>query len=387
MLASLGSAFYVLFGYPLGVIVVSRLVGKGDSSQGRTLDRLPSVTVLVAAYNEERVIGERIENLLNQEYPRDRLSILVVADGSDDATAEIARSFGGDRVRVLADGPRKGKSAALSRALPLVESEITVFSDANNSYEPEGIRRLVGRFSDAGVGAVTGAKKVRPSRDRVGQGESLYWRYESLIKSAESSFGSCVAVVGEMLAVRTALVGSIPENTINDDFYIAMQVLRAGSNVAYEPAAVSWEPPSASISDDRARRQRIVAGRIQALLTARQTLPWSRPAIAWQVISHKLARPFIPLFAAIGFVSSVMALREAVRDRRGLILPSASLIGQVWLYGAARLGRRSDDPGRFAKLAAYLVDSNSASVAGVVGYLRGRQGVIWEKAARTEAGS
>ena len=380
MIVSLGSILYVFIGYPAAAIVLARIFGRDR----RPMDdaELPSITVIVAAYNEEAVIADRIENLLSADYPQDRLSVLVAADGSDDRTAEIARSFAQQGVRVLADGPRRGKPAAINRAMREVKSEVVVFSDANNQYEADGLIRLVGQFSNPRVGAVTGAKRVRASDSQTGTGEGLYWRYESLIKSAESRLGSCVGVNGEILAVRADLLEDLPEDIINDDSYIAMQVLKAGFDVVYQPEAVSWEPASETRDDDRLRRERIVAGRIQSLARAGQTVPWRRPVVAWQVVSHKLLRPVIPLLAGVALVSTLASVRDAARGRRGLTLPMTAMAGQLVVYAAAWVGGHSAQPGRVARTAAYLVDSNRASFAGTIGYMRGRQDVLWAKAQR-----
>jgi cellulose synthase/poly-beta-1,6-N-acetylglucosamine synthase-like glycosyltransferase len=382
MIASLGSILYVLIGYPAGAIVLSRIFGRDRRFSEADDADLPSLTVIVAAYNEEAVIADRIENLLSTDYPPDRLSVLVAADGSDDRTAEIARSFRQQGVRVLANGPRRGKPAAINRAIREVTSDVVVFSDANNKYEEDGLTRLLAPFSHPRVGAVTGAKRVRGSDSLTGAGEGLYWRYESLIKSAESRLGSCVGVNGEIFAVRAELLDDVPEDIINDDSYIAMRVLRAGFDVVYQPDAISWEPPSQTVEDDRLRRERIVAGRIQALARAPQIVPWRRPVVAWQIVSHKLLRPIIPPLAGVALVSTLASLRDAARNRRALALPVAAMISQLVVYVAAWVGRHSTRPGRLTRAAAYLVDSNRASLAGTVGYLRGRQDVLWSKAHR-----
>jgi hypothetical protein len=226
---------------------------------------------------------------------------------------------------------------------------------------------------------VTGAKRVRASDSLTGAGEGLYWRYESLIKTSESRLGSCVGVNGEIFAVRAELLDELPEDIINDDAYMAMQVLKAGFDVVYQPDAVSWEPASETAGDDRLRRERIVAGRIQALARAPQIVPWRRPMVAWQIVSHKLLRPVIPVLAGVALVSTLASLRDAARNRR-LLLPATALIGQLVVYVAAWVGRHGARPGRFAKAAAYLVDSNRASLSGTIGYLRGRQDVLWAKA-------
>jgi hypothetical protein len=211
---------------------------------------------------------------------------------------------------------------------------------------------------------VTGAKRVRGSDSLTGAGEGLYWRYESLIKSAESRLGSCVGVNGEIFAVRAELLDDVPEDIINDDSYIAMRVLRAGFDVVYQPDAISWEPPSQTVEDDRLRRERIVAGRIQALARAPQIVPWRRPVVAWQIVSHKLLRPIIPPLAGVALVSTLASLRDAARNRRALALPVAAMISQLVVYVAAWVGRHSTRPGRLTRAAAYLVDSNRASLAG-----------------------
>jgi cellulose synthase/poly-beta-1,6-N-acetylglucosamine synthase-like glycosyltransferase len=379
MIASLGSIFYVLIGYPAGAIVLSRLFGRERHYPDSDL---PTTTVVVAAYNEEAVIAERIENLLSIDYPRDRLSVIVAADGSDDRTAGIARSYARRGVRVLTGGPRRGKAAAINRAIKEVTSDVVVFSDANNRYEADGLIRLVAPLSDPRVGAVTGAKRISAADSVTGEGEGLYWRYESMIKTAESRLGSCVGVNGEILAVRAELLDDLPEDIINDDAYIAIRVMKTGHDVVYQPDAVSWEPPSETAGDDRLRRERIVAGRIQLLMAAPKIVPWRRPVVAWQIVSHKLLRPAVPFLAGVALVSTLASLRAAVRSRRALAMPVTAMAGQVAFYLAAWMGAHRARPGRFAKAAAYLVDSNRASLAGTVGYLRGRQDVLWAKAQR-----
>ncbi len=383
MLASLGSIFYVLIGYPLIVAAAAMLVRRGGQTiPGR--EWLPSVAVIIAAYNEEEVVEARIENLLALDYPSEKLSIVVAADGSSDRTAELARSFEDRGVQVLDGGPRQGKSAAINRAVRSASSDILVFSDANNTYDPDGLTNLTRPFATPRIGAVTGSKRVSRSTDHIGVGESAYWRYESFLKEAESRIGSCVGVNGEMLAIRRELVVEIPEEIINDDFFLAMHVLKQGFDIAYQASAVSWEPASLSASDDGLRRQRIVAGRVQALMMAHKLVPWRRPTIAWQVISHKLLRPAIPPLAVLGLAATVLAMGTSVKRGSERILPAFALVGQVSLYVAARMGRKSNSPGPIPKVAAYLVDSNKSSFKGAMDFLRGDQDVLWEKAARRQ---
>lgn len=386
MVGAWGLIVYVLVGYPLIVIGMGRLFRRRQSPVPVTDDDLPRVTIVIAAYNEAAVIEERVANALALDYPEDMIRVLVVADGSDDGTAELVHAMSDPRVSVTAEGPRLGKSAALTRVVPLVDSDVALFSDANNTYEKDALRLLVAHFADPCVGAVTGAKRVTSTGGSVSEGEGFYWRYESAIKEAETSLGSCVAVVGEILAVRTELWQPIPAEIINDDFFIAMNVLNSGFDVAYEPLAISWEPSSQSVADDRKRRERIVAGRVQAIAIAPRLLPWRRPLVVWQVVSHKLLRPFIPAAAGIGLVSTIAATWSSIRTGRGRTLPIFALLAQGVLYAAAAIGRRPGS-GRVPRVAAYLVDSHRSSLIGSISYLKGQQNAVWEKVDRTNSPS
>ncbi|HUT24738.1 MAG TPA: glycosyltransferase family 2 protein [Sumerlaeia bacterium] len=381
---------YTYAGYPLLIAILARLRPRPPRVDARLL---PPVTLLIAAYNEEKVIARRIENALALDYPRESVQILVAADGSDDRTPEIVGTYAGRGVELSYEPQRRGKMAAINRAILRARGEIVVFSDANNLYRPDALRELVAPFQRPRVGVVSGAKHVAKDEDALSASEGLYWKYESFIKKCEARLGCCVAVAGEILAVRRDLFQAPPEAVICDDFFTAMMIVRQGYNVDYAQEAVSVERVSASAQDEVARRGRIIAGRYQAIALARRLLTWRRPAVAWQVVSHKFFRPFVP-HALIGiFLVSLLAVifpRES--DGAGILALAfpynwVFFAPQVLFYVWAVIGMRFERRGSAWKLLylpSYLVNSNLAAVIGGCRFLAGKHSVLWPKVARKE---
>jgi biofilm PGA synthesis N-glycosyltransferase PgaC len=353
----------------------------------------PSVTLLIAAYNEEEAIGLKMKNSLELDYPRSHLHILVVADGSVDKTCDIVSSFEGPGVELICMNERQGKMAAITRAVPMARGEILVFSDANNLYDPNAIRALVKHFSVPDVGAVSGAKSIIEDESSLSQSEGLYWKYESFIKKQETRFNSCVSVAGEIFAIRRKLFEAPPDKVINDDFYIAMKIARQGYQIVYEPEAKSYEKVSKTASDEIVRRARIIAGRYQAIVLSRRLLSLRRPVLSWQVISHKFLRPLVP-FAMIGMIlANILLILFPVHESAGfnalfgLKAPYnwMLLAAQAVFYGAAWYGSRIDKKGTLGKvlyLPTFLVNSNYAALVGFYKFLTGRQSVLWDRVQR-----
>jgi cellulose synthase/poly-beta-1,6-N-acetylglucosamine synthase-like glycosyltransferase len=268
---------YVYVGYPFFVFLFSS-IRREQKSYSFTA---PSVTILIAAYNEENVIGAKLENCLALDYPREKLQVLVAVDGVEDRTADVVRSFQDRGIELSFSPERKGKVAAINRAIKEARHEIIVFSDANNHYPVDAIKELVTPFSDISVGAVSGSKVVGLRADNIelGQAEGMYWKYESFIKQRESLLGCWIGVAGEQLAIRKDLFIPPPDKIINDDFYIALQVIKQGYNIIYNPKARSYEAVSASQQDELVRRSRIIAGRYQVMGLSLPLLPFRRPVV------------------------------------------------------------------------------------------------------------
>ena len=379
--------FYVYAGYPLILTLFARFRPRPGAYE----PYLPKVTLLITAYNEQEVIAAKLENSLALDYPPECLQILVAADGCDDRTVEIVTSFAPRRVELIYDSVRRGKMAAIKRAMPLVRNEILVFSDANNFYEPSTLREMVKPFSDPMVGAVAGSKRIVKEDSALGEADSLYWRYESFIKKQETRLGSCTGVSGEVFAIRRDLFESPPDSVINDDFFLALSILRKGFRLIYAPEACSRETGSLDERDEIVRRTRINAGRYQILGMSLGRLPYRRPLIVWQIFSHKFLRPLVP-FAMIGaflasFISIIWVHPLGSYPLLFLSPPYHWLIFilQLLFYFMAWLGRRITLKGYLGKLLylpTFLVNSNYAALLGLLDYLTGKSTVIWKKADR-----
>ncbi|MFA9564280.1 MAG: glycosyltransferase family 2 protein [Acidimicrobiales bacterium] len=369
---------YAYGGYPAAVILAARR--QRPSATPPTPTEPPSITLIIAAHNEEQVLEKKLVNSLELDYPDDRLEVIVAADGSDDGTVDLARRFADSGLTVLHRRERRGKSAALNRAVEVARHDIVVFSDANNHYEVDALRRLVEPFADPRVGVVTGAKEVVEGEGQVA-GEGIYWRYEDAIKRAESDLGCCSAVTGEITAIRRSLIEPIPTEIINDDFWLAMRGVCQGARVVYAPEARSIEPPSGDLVAERVRRTRMVAGRFQAMARWRQLVPLDQPRVAWQIVSHKFLRPLVPAAMFAVLVGTLLGLRRQPRR-----LPVVAAVGQAVFYGAAAAGRRPT--GRrsvdlILTLPRFLVSSNWAAVEGFHAYITGRATSVWTRVDRT----
>ena len=380
---------YVYVGYPLVLTLLARL----RRNPVEYPSYLPKVTLLIAAYNEQDVIASKLENTLDLDYPVEKLQIIVAADGSDDRTAEIVKSFEPRGVELSYQPERSGKMAAINRAIPRVHHEIVLFSDANNLYSKDTLRELVKPFSDPKVGAVSGSKNIIGSGDALTKADSLYWRYESYIKVQETRLGSCTGVSGEILAIRYSLYQPPPDRAINDDFFIALGILRQGYRLIYAPKARSFERSSLTEQDEALRRSRIVAGRYQAMLMSAQLLPWRSPLLVWQIISHKFMRPLVPLAMIVALIANLLILAIPSDSlEHGLLYLGRSyglvmLMLQLAFYVFAWLGNLLHGRGLIGKLLylpAFLVNSNFSAVHGLISFLTGRQTTLWHRVRRRE---
>jgi cellulose synthase/poly-beta-1,6-N-acetylglucosamine synthase-like glycosyltransferase len=277
-----------------------------------------------------------------------------------------------------------------------VSSDIVVFSDANNYYQPETIKKLVAPFNDPHIGAVSGSKVIDQGDGNLGASEGLYWKYESFIKVRESRLDSCTSVSGEILAIRKNAYVSPSMNIINDDFYIAMQVIRQGYRLVYVPEARSSERVSLSAKDEIIRRARINAGRYQAISRAFEILPLTRPLLVWQIISHKFLRPLVPFAMIFMLFSNILLI--LIPSPSSSFLPSlvglsypfglAFLVLQGLFYISAWIGTLMTEHGDQSKIArllylpAFLTNSNFAALRGFIQFLRGSPTHIWDRIQR-----
>lgn len=360
---------YTYLGYP-ALISVAAAGRRRTTDQPRRAD-MPTMTVLVAAHDEEQVIAQRVADVRQQDYPADRLEVLVVADGSTDSTAELARAAG---ARVLWEPDRRGKSVAVNRGIAASGSELVCLTDANCRFAPGALRALATCFTDSRVAVVSGAKTVSGTSAH-GQGEGLYWRLEARLKAAESVFGCTSGAPGEICGLRRATVRPIPETVINDDFHLACDALARGLQVRYAPEAVALEPVSPALGDEYERRTRIGAGTWQTSLSYLTLADPRRGWVAVSFISHRLLRSIlVPLLLPALLAASCAATARGPRGR-GWVL----LTGQIALYGGAAAGALG-----LPRMAAPMqfVLTNLATLRGGIRHLSGRQPVAWHRAPR-----
>lgn len=366
--------------YPAGIMALARLRGSESARREETAgdDALPSVTLVIAAYNEERVIEAKIRNSLELDYPRERLHVMVVSDGSTDSTPRIAERFRSTGVQSLHQPERRGKTAALNRAVDAATSEIVVFSDANNMFEKDAIRELVKHFSDPRVGGVCGLKQIYDAPQRESsQGDSLYWKYESAIKEAESRLGSITTADGEIFAMRRGLYEPVDERVINDDAELTLLLVRKGYQVLYERRARSREHASIRIEDDFHVKVRMVSGGFQTVARHRAFLLPPRTWFGAGFISHKLLRWLAPVFMILIAVSSALLVSRPFFFVMVLLqggFYALALAGWLARHGIGR------HPVFYVPF--YLCAMNLAALYGLWRFLARTQSTQWRKAER-----
>lgn len=384
---SVFTVFYVYAGYPILIAVLARFRRPLLFSPGY----YPSVTLIFAANNEEKVIASKLENTLSLDYPRENLQILVADDGSVDRTVEIVKNFQDQRVELTSFPERRGKLAALNDAIKDARGDIILFSDADNFYPPDALKETVKYFQFPSIGAVSGGRNVI-GESSLGNAEGLYWKYEEFIKRQESRFGNCVGVAGDLLSIRQSLFTSPPIGIINDDFYMALSILKQGYRVVYAPEARSYHPVAGTEQGEMERRARMVAGRYQAIFSAWHMLPFKNPIAVWQIVSHKYLRPLVPFAMILAFLASLFSLLLGPSVLNGpawLVLAGPydriSFILQLLFYAAAFMGMRIKSRGLLGKvlyLPTFLVNSNFAALCGFYRYLSSNQTVVWKKVTR-----
>jgi poly-beta-1,6-N-acetyl-D-glucosamine synthase len=374
--AAVGTIAYTFVGYPALVAALARVRPKPVRTDPTVC---PPISLVVVAYNERTVIARKLENCLELDYPRERLELIVVTDGSDDGTDEVASQFA--QARVMHTPGRSGKLAAMNRAAGEASGEILVFSDANNLYTRDALRELVAPFADAEVGIVTGRKAIDDGSGRpLDHAEGLYWRYESKLKEWETRSGSVTAVAGEILAFRRAAFQSPAAETMNEDFIQAMLAAAAGWRVVYAPRAVSLELASATTADEAIRRSRLVTGRWQALRAMLPVLLRRNPRLFWQVVSHKGLRPLIPAALASAAVAN-LSLATSRRWARPVAL------AQLGFYASAAAGASQERRGKRSRLLYlpyWFCRMNLATLTGFRNYVSGSREAVWARVARGE---
>jgi cellulose synthase/poly-beta-1,6-N-acetylglucosamine synthase-like glycosyltransferase len=370
----LGVGVYPYAIYPALVVVLGRLM---DRAVRRDEAFTPAVTVITAAYNEQAHIEATVRNKLAQDYPADRLEMIVVSDCSSDRTDEIVGQIAREdsRVRLLRNEGRSGKTIGLNLAMPHARGEIVVFADANSIYRPDAIRTLVRNFADHAVGYVTGRMLyVNADGSLVGDGCSAYMKYENALRAAETRLGSIVGVDGGVDAIRRNLYRPMRADQL-PDFVAPLSVAEQGYRVVYEPAAVLTEETLSEQAQEYRMRVRVALRAFWALWDKRTLLnPLRYGLFAWQLWSHKLLRylSFLPLAGA-------MLLNWLLLPQGGLY---AIGIAVQFVFALLCLAAATAVPGvgqsSAARFSYYFFLLNWTSAVAFLRFTRGQKQVLWQ---------
>lgn len=382
-----GLIFYSYFGYPLLLVLLTlgrRAARTDDLADDRA--ELPVISLVITAYNEESVLGDKLTNSYALDYPPDKLQVIVVSDGSTDGTDAVAAGFAErDGFVFLRQPHNAGKTEAQNAGVRAAIGDILVFSDANSMYAADALRQLVRPFADERVGCVCGELHyINPQRAAAGKGEGSYWRYEQFLKRRESLLGSLVGANGSIYAVRRELFEEL-EPAIISDFIMPIRVRLRGHSVVYEPAATAEEEVAVGFGDELKRRRRIVARSLYGLWSEAGALnPFRHPLFFFQVVSHKVIRWLVPGLLLVMLAACAVAVRS------GHVVLQVLLAGQVLFYLLAALGALfPQGVGRLRLLyvPAYFCAINLGALLGVLAAVRGQRHTVWKPVARTEVPS
>jgi cellulose synthase/poly-beta-1,6-N-acetylglucosamine synthase-like glycosyltransferase len=364
----------ILFVYPFAIYpaLLALLVRpRKEAYEGGEPSDWPPVALVICALNEERIIRQKIENSLALSYPKDKLHIILVSDGSTDATAAIAREYVPAGLHLIERQQRRGKVANLNEVVFGIREEIVVFSDANVIYEPDAIRRLVARLEDPTVGCVSGKVILTNTTKDLRQSEENYYSLEWNLQHRASLLYSMAGADGAMHALRRKLFRPCPNDTVIEDLVIPIGVVRQGYRVVFEPRAVAWESGVTSLKEEFRRRTRIAAGAAQALLRG-NGWPRGAPLRFWFIfLSHKALRWLSPLFGVL-----ILALALASWQN---LLSQLVLAGFVFLAGAALWRYLSGWSHVLLDAPFYFLFGQIALLWGLGKGAGGKQSVLWTK--------
>eukprot|EP00913_Durusdinium_trenchii_P010897 g10226.t1 len=308
---------YLIVVYPSIVFLAARFAR--DDTSASTDAR--SVTLIIPARNEAAIIEAKLKNAIALDYPNELLQIILASDGSHDDTTEIAERFSDEGVQISRSAEWRGKTLTLCDAVKQANGELICLCDANVMFKPDALKRMVARFGDQRVGAVSGEVRLASHESNFGAGEDVYYQFERAVQRGESRIGSMMGVDGGMYVIRKELFQPLPPDTILDDFVISMRVIQQGYRVVYEPEAVATENGTPKAAQEFRRRIRVAAGAMQSM-KRRQWPPLRRPIELWQYLSHKLLRWFGPVWLVLLLVSNVMLWNQGVLYKCSLVAQS-----------------------------------------------------------------
>lgn len=368
---------YTYFGYPLILAMInfiySKPVKKGEE--------FPSITIFISAYNEEDVIEARVNNLLESDYPRDKMEIIVGSDGSTDKTYQIVKRLCEEnKIRYAVSFQRAGKPSMLNLIAKDARGDVYVFADARQKFAKDALKNLVAPFADENVGAVSGELIIEDKETGTGKGIGLYWNYEKFLRKLESNIGSTLGATGAIYAIRKELFRYLPD-VILDDVFVPMNAIMQGKRVIFEPSAKAFDMVSKTSKIEFSRKVRTLVGNFEIFKIFTEALNPFRSSIAFQLISHKFLRLVVPYLLILLVISNIFLFIKG-----GIYFLAGFL--QLSFYAVAYLGFISERSGARTRGASRLFFVpfefcmfNVAAIAALMTYLSGRKTVRWEKMA------
>ncbi|MES2780268.1 MAG: glycosyltransferase family 2 protein [Bacteroidota bacterium] len=373
--------FYTFVGYALVVWILVKVKQLFGQKEVYNLSFEPEVSLVVPCFNEAAVLERKLRNCFELDYPREKLHIIFITDGSDDGSNTILNGTPG--ITVLHENMRSGKSVAENRAMKFVKTPFVIFSDANTRLNKEAIREIVKHYSDERIGAVAGEKRIvsKELDSAPAAGEGFYWKYESHLKKLDSQLHSVVGGAGELISFRSELFSPLEDDTILDDFVQSMRITLRGFRVVYEPKAFAEETASATVKEELKRKVRISAGAWQAMARLGQAFnPFHNLAIAFSFISHKVFRW---TFAPLALIILIPANYYLFVTQHGVY--TAIFIAQVIFYLFTIAGWYFENKKVHVKLVFipyYFFMTNWCMYLGFFKYITGTQSSKWERVER-----
>jgi len=373
---------YTYIGYALIMLILVRLkrVFKTNTSILNSSFE-PDVTLVIPCYNEKGILPGKVENCFELNYPREKLHIIFITDGSTDGSEIFLNSMNG--ITVLHELKRAGKSAAENRAMQFVTTPFVIFCDANTSLNKDAVREIVKHYYDEKVGAVAGEKRVKSSdKDTASaSGEGIYWRYESMLKRLDSELYSTVGGAGELVSFRCSLYSKLEEDTILDDFMQSMRIALMGYKVVYEPNAYAEETASENVNEELKRKIRISAGAWQSMSRLIKAFnPFSDFLLSFNFISHKVLRWTLAPLALLLIIPANIYLWYYSGE-----VYKYFFYGQALFYLFTFFGWYFENKKTRIKIffiPYYFFITNWCMYLGFFRFLKGNQSVKWERAKR-----
>jgi cellulose synthase/poly-beta-1,6-N-acetylglucosamine synthase-like glycosyltransferase len=379
--------FYAYLGYGIvlyAMVKVKSVLAKPKDQQIGEEDFEPEVALIIPAYNEKDDVGEKVRNSFELDYPKDKLRIIFVTDGSDDGTPDVLKHY--DGIEVMHKPEREGKIAAINRVMPDIKEPFTIYTDANAMLSPQTVRTIIRHYRNPYVGAVAGEKRIRTQEaaQASAAGEGLYWKYESRLKTWDSELNSVVGAAGELFSIRTSLFQPVERDTLLDDFMISLRISQKGYKVVYEPEAYAQEYPSQNVSEELKRKVRICAGGIQSIVRLKGLLnPLKYGLLSFQYVSHRVLRWSL---APISLLLMAIVSLPLMMQFGGIYTVMFAL--QCAFYLMAVPGWILEHKHMRVKLffvPYYFFIMNLAVFLGFFRYMKGQQSVLWVRAERAKS--